>query len=149
MFLLVRHTKRQKFRSTGGICFENFRYNIKVKALSIKQPWAWAIVNCGKDIENRSRRKFFRGEFYIHATKWGNTSEFDDACEFIYEKSGIYVPPRSLLLIGGIIGTSRVVDCVQHYDSVWFEGPWGFVLDNTKEVDFIECKGALGFWNYD
>ena len=24
-----------------------------MKALTIKQPWAWAIIHAGKDIENR------------------------------------------------------------------------------------------------
>jgi len=27
-----------------------------MKAITIKQPWAWAIVFAGKDIENRSWR---------------------------------------------------------------------------------------------
>lgn len=25
-----------------------------VKALSVRQPWAWAIVHAGKDVENRN-----------------------------------------------------------------------------------------------
>ncbi len=40
-----------------------------MKALSIKQPWAWAILNAGKDIENRNWKTNFRGKFYIHASK--------------------------------------------------------------------------------
>jgi hypothetical protein len=39
-----------------------------MKALSIKQPWAWLIVNGHKDIENRDWRSDnpglkYRGEF--------------------------------------------------------------------------------------
>ena len=40
---------------------------MKMKALSIKQPWAWLIVNGFKDIENRTWRTKIRGEFLIHA----------------------------------------------------------------------------------
>ena len=32
-----------------------------MKALSIRQPWAWAIINAGKDIENRQWPTKFRG----------------------------------------------------------------------------------------
>ncbi len=41
----------------------------KIKALSIKQPWAWAIVNGYKTIENRTWKTKFRGAFLIHASK--------------------------------------------------------------------------------
>lgn len=38
-----------------------------MKALSIRQPWAWLILHGGKDIENRSWNTNFRGRFLIHA----------------------------------------------------------------------------------
>jgi len=44
-----------------------------VKALSIRQPWAWAILHAGKDIENRPERiariaeKLIGQRMYIHA----------------------------------------------------------------------------------
>jgi hypothetical protein len=38
-----------------------------VKALSIRQPWAWLIVTGYKDIENRSWRTNYRGPLLIHA----------------------------------------------------------------------------------
>lgn len=121
-----------------------------MKVLSIRQPWAWAIIYANKDIENRTQRRMFRGDFYVHATKWGNSSEFDAACEFIHSNSGLYVPSRSQLLIGGIIGVSHITDCVDYHESTWFEGPWGLVLDQekTREVEFIPCKGQRNFWDY-
>jgi hypothetical protein len=39
-----------------------------MKALSIKHPWAWAIVHAGKDIENRTWECRYRGEILIHAS---------------------------------------------------------------------------------
>jgi hypothetical protein len=38
-----------------------------MKALSIKQPWVHAILHEGKDIENRSWRRDFRGWLALHA----------------------------------------------------------------------------------
>lgn len=46
-------------------------------ALSVRQPWAWAIIYAGKDIENRSwqavnRGLKQRGRVAIHAAKGMN-----------------------------------------------------------------------------
>lgn len=39
----------------------------RMKALTIKQPWAELIINGLKDVENRSRLTHFRGRFAVHA----------------------------------------------------------------------------------
>jgi len=39
-----------------------------MKALSIKQPWVHAILHEGKDIENRSWQRSFRGWLALHAS---------------------------------------------------------------------------------
>ena len=38
-----------------------------MKAITIKQPWAWAIIFAGKDIENRTWHTHDRGPLLIHA----------------------------------------------------------------------------------
>lgn len=38
-----------------------------MKALTVQQPWAWAIVHGGKDVENRTQAWGYRGELLIHA----------------------------------------------------------------------------------
>lgn len=50
-----------------------------MKALSIRQPWAWLIVHGGKDIENRSWHTKFRGRFLVHAAKGMTSNEFTQA----------------------------------------------------------------------
>ena len=37
--------------------------------ISVRQPWAWLIMNAGKDIENRTWRTDVRGRVLIHAAK--------------------------------------------------------------------------------
>ena len=39
----------------------------RMKALTMKQPWAELIISGIKDVENRSRRTHFRGRFAVHA----------------------------------------------------------------------------------
>jgi hypothetical protein len=40
-----------------------------MKALSIHQPWTWAILNAGKTVENRRWSTSQRGPLLIHASK--------------------------------------------------------------------------------
>ena len=40
-----------------------------VKALTVRQPWAWATIYGGKDVENRRWRTAYRGPLLIHAGK--------------------------------------------------------------------------------
>lgn len=96
-------------------------------ALSIRQPWAWLIINAGKDIENRSWPTRFRGRMLVHA---GMTkSEYEEL-------------PR-----GGVIGSVEVVDCVSSHDSPWFFGKHGFLLRDPKPLPFLPSKGRLGFFD--
>lgn len=38
-----------------------------MRVLTVKQPWAWAIVHAGKDVENRGVAWQYRGTVAIHA----------------------------------------------------------------------------------
>ena len=55
-----------------------------MKALSIRQPWAWMILYAGKDIENREWPTRFRGRVLIHASKGMTHDEWEDAWEFAH-----------------------------------------------------------------
>ena len=124
-------------------------------ALSIRQPWAWAIINAGKDVENRDWPTKLRGPICIHAAKGMTIAEFDWFIRTIHHvslsrpfPSGDTVPAAKDLARGGIIGTAEIVDCIQSSDSPWFFGPHGFVLRNVQPVAFIPVKGALGFFDW-
>lgn len=118
--------------------------------LSIRQPWAWLILNSGKDIENRTWPTRFRGRVLIHAGKGMTRAEFDDAMDFIALNAGIPLdfsePEFDQLQRGGIVGEAEIVDCVTQSPSPWFVGEYGFVLRNAKPLPFEPCKGALGFF---
>jgi hypothetical protein len=112
------------------------------KALSIRQPWAWLIINGGKDIENRTWRTTHRGPFWVHAALKPDRAAWETMTE-----AGIYIPPMDQLKYGGIIGRAEIVDCVTKSDSPWFIGPIGFVLKNPMETTFRKCRGRLSFFS--
>lgn len=112
-----------------------------MKALSIKQPWAWLIVNGIKDIENRTWKTKFRGKFLVHASKGVDVKRYNELLD-----KGVKLPPISEFKRGGIVGEAEIVDCVEKSDSPWFLGPIGFVLINGKELPFKEYKGQLNFF---
>ena len=98
-----------------------------MKAISIRQPWAWLIVHGYKDIENRTWATKHRGPILIHAGKT-LAPEFDELRQELREDFDIGVPPRKELPRGGIVGQATIVDCVTDYDSDFFFGPYGFIL---------------------
>lgn len=122
-------------------------------ALSVRQPWAWAIVHAGKDIENRSSAAVAKGgmiagrRIAIHASKGMTRAEYESAREFMRE-IGVTCPPPAVLLRGGIIGSVLVTDIVRASASAWWMGPRGLVLAAAEACDFIPAVGALGFFKW-
>lgn len=120
-----------------------------MKAISIRQPWAWLIINAGKDIENRCWPTKLRGRVLVHAAKGMTRDEYADVEDFLatHPGSGIQLPPASALERGGIIGSVEIADCVTESKSPWFFGPYGFVLRNPKPMPFSPLRGQLGFFD--
>ena len=123
-----------------------------MKALSIRQPWAWLIMNAGKDIENRVWRTPVRGRILVHAAKGMTLDEWSDAWHFAI---GSGAGPKAMEMgltahtveRGGIVGSVEIVDCVTTSASRWFVGPFGFVLRDPQPLPFRPLKGALGFFD--
>lgn len=117
-----------------------------MKTLAIKQPWAWLIVNGFKDIENRTWRTKYRGEFLVHASKQINPEMY-----YCFRGEGYNLPIRTKIELGGIVGKVVLTDVVTESTSEWFEGPIGFVLKDAQTLPFKPCKGQLNFYevNYD
>ena len=131
-------------------------------ALSVRQPWAWAIVPGGKDFENRDWRKpnpglAFRGRVAIHASTGMTRDEYESAADFMRHSCGVVAPQPHLLVRGGIIGSVDVVDVVRYAGactgeqraSPWFVGPVGLVLRDPSPCAPIAAKGALGFFRWE
>lgn len=117
-----------------------------MKALSIRQPWAWLIVHGPKRIENRGWPTMFRGEFLIHAAKGTTAQEYEDARRFASDL-GVTIPEFDALDRGGIVGKATLTSCGIISEDPWFFGPFGFRLDNVQALPFRPLKGQLGFFD--
>jgi hypothetical protein len=82
-----------------------------MRCLSVRQPWAWAIIHAGKTIENRTWSTSFRGRVAIHAGKACTEEEYEDAAYHIKKLTGKRPPPLAKLARGEIIGGVEIVDC--------------------------------------
>lgn len=120
-------------------------------ALSVRQPWAWAIIHADplKDIENRSSAAVGKGSMVagrriaIHAAKGMTQDEYLQAASFMVTL-GVVCPPARELLRGGIIGSVRVTDIVRASESPWFFGPRGLVLKGAGGVRVHSLRRRAG-----
>lgn len=123
------------------------------KTLSIRQPWAWLIVNADgyedpKRIENRSWGTRFRGEILIHA---GKSFDLDGYRGVIAQRPDLesIMPRPGSYELGGIVGKAIVTECVQSSNSRWYFGEFGFVLTDPCACQFYPTRGQLKFFNVD
>ena len=83
-----------------------------IPALSIRQPWAWLIVNGYKDIENRDWPTVFRGRMLIHAGLTMSRSYYDETVAYLYDEGildrDIEIPPFEALERGGLVGFGQL-----------------------------------------
>lgn len=118
-----------------------------MKALSIRQPWAWLIVHAGKDIENRTWHTKHRGRFLVHAAGGMTRREYSWVRDWVRERAGVAsLPAFEELQRGGIIGSVELVDSVSDHPSPWYMGNVGFVLRDPVALPFVPLKGRLGFF---
>jgi len=121
-------------------------------ALSVRQPWAWAIIHAGKDIENRSWQAAKKGgmrggRIAIHAAKGLTQAEYYWAAEFM-QGIGVKCPLPADLQRGGVIGAVDVVGIVSSSSSPWFFGPRGLVLRNPQPCAYVPAVGSLGYFSW-
>jgi len=120
-----------------------------MKALSIHQPWAWAILHAGKTVENRGWSTRYRGPLLIHASK--TRSSYDREATLDWEKMyAVALPKWEELVVGAIVGVVELVDCLpaSRVDpSPWVEGPVCWVLANPRAfVEPVSYRGVQGLF---
>lgn len=127
-----------------------------MKAITIKNPYAYLIMNGYKDVENRTWRIKYRGSILIHSAK--EMAKGYDYNPKLYLGCSQYsaIEQRhkkelmSVMQNGYILGCVTLKDCVRDYESIWAEKDmWHWILE--KPVLFrkpILAKGQQGLWNY-
>lgn len=122
-----------------------------MKALSIRQPWAWLIANGIATVENRSWKTSYRGEFLIHASRQIDldTATLDELRRAVYADYGVRIPDE--LPTGGIVGQARIVDCVRECtdenDRTWHDpDSYALLIRDAKPLPFSPTPGRLRFF---
>ncbi len=119
-----------------------------MRALSIHQPWAWAILQAGKTVENRTWSTKYRGPLLVHASKSRASYDREKTLDWktLY---GVDLPPWEELVTGAVVGVVDVVDCVSPTSSrairlnPWTEGPVCWVLANPRPLaQPVSFRGA-------
>lgn len=120
-----------------------------MKAISIRQPWAWLIVNGYKDIENRTWDTKYRGMVLIHASKGIKRADYDAAkaiCDSLPPGQRPILPAFDKLERGGIVGYTHIIGTTRKNYSPWFFGPVGFQILTSRPLPFQPLKGRLSFF---
>ncbi len=135
-------------------------------AISVKQPWAYLICSGIKDVENRNWKcpqKYIGQRILIHAsakpTVKGNCISCwmtEDQYKFITLNISSGKRLNDICFLehysSAIIGSVKIVSCVQNNSSVWAEkGVFNWVLSEPilYENPIENVKGKLSFWDYD
>lgn len=103
-----------------------------MKALTVRQPWAHAIVHLGKEVENRTWRppETIIGEYVaIHAAK-----------RFV-DRKDVQID-RDSVTLGAIIGIAKITGVHRRRSS-----DYGWQLADVRKLPQpIACEGHLGLW---
>jgi hypothetical protein len=132
-----------------------------VKALSLRQPWLWAVLELGKTIENRRWNTHYRGPILLHAAKGCTQTELVEALGWMASNAnpdtmGIF-PGLDAIARGGICGYAEIVNVVPPCElpglrpdagELRWHMPeqYGFVLRNVRRLPFIPYPGSLGLF---
>ena len=115
------------------------------RVLSIRQPWAWAILAEKKRVENRTWDTPYRGEVYLHASRALDRQ----GVAWLVEELRLRVPDP--LPLGAIVGTCVLKDVItkdrERSYGEWFCGPYGLFLARPRALPRpIPFLGKLGLF---
>lgn len=121
-----------------------------MRTLSIRQPFAWLIMQGIKDIENRDWKTDYRGPMLIHVSKTYTRKEHNQVADWIEQDFGITIPTYEYLCDqkGMVIGKVKIIDCTPSHSSAWYiPESYAFVLADPFPLQPVPWKGQLGFFD--
>jgi hypothetical protein len=138
-------------------------------AITVQQPWAWAIIHGGKNVENRTNiaawRRLTGQRIAIHAgARWSHRGQATLArAASIGDLTGTPPVGRDGYPTGVVIGTVHIDDVhpAAHCCTPWGEHVYRdatgrirtsvvhLVLTDPHPIDPIPARGRLGIWHLD
>jgi hypothetical protein len=110
-------------------------------ALSIRQPWAWAVVAGIKTVENRSWKRSYRGLLVIHA------GVVEDPSGLAFMRRLGVEPPEHVAL-GAFVGVVELRGVTESSVSSWaIPGCYHWILADAVMFEHpIPCRGMPGLF---
>lgn len=116
-----------------------------MKVITIREHWASAIFDQGKDVENRTWKTQHRGNLLIHAGSSKALLKVSKECIEEISSNTIKAPK-----LGCIIGKVTLVDCVTNSQSDWaVEDCYHWILSNPIRCNPYPITGKLSLWDFD
>ena len=136
-----------------------------MKAISVQQPWAWAILHAGKDVENREEESSaIKGKLprvlALHASLGGTLKGYALSADDVELVSDKRPPPKGkpdfgaltgrmptadLLPLGYLVGLMLInPETVRASASPWFTGPVGIEIRRVVPLPMVPWKGFVG-----
>jgi hypothetical protein len=129
-----------------------------IKALSLKQPYAWLIANGYLLVDDRTWGTGYRGVMLIHASK----GIYEEYYDYLVVNTDIPLPSKDKLGYGGVVGIAKLVQCARpdeipptltreqrsHFSGVPRDG-FVFLFENAKPLELMPCPGKLGIFEID
>ena len=125
-----------------------------MRAFTVYQPYAYAIVAGLKPHETRPRKTNIRGRVAVHAGK--KRLELASMSAALIPESG------EKLHYGAVVGTVEIIDCLPVEQVIhaltereralgdYSPGRWAWVLKNPVMFDTpIPARGQQGWWNWE
>lgn len=116
------------------------------KVLTVRQPFAWAILQGIKRVENRTWQTHFRGPLFIHA---GKAKAF---AALLALPKGWTMPREEDLAYGAILGSVELTDCLpvekmRRRDRLT-TGPYCWLLSSPILLPVpYPCAGQVRIWD--
>lgn len=129
-----------------------------LKALSLKQPFAWLIANGYLLVDDRSWGTQYRGPILIHASK----GLYEAYYHYIKTHTDIPIPDKDKLEYGGVVGMAKLIFCGKpnqlpaamnreysaHFSHVP-QGYYGFLFADATPLPLMPGPGKLGIFEID
>jgi len=138
-----------------------------LKIITIRQPWPFAMLTLGKDVENRSWPTSYTGPVLIHAGKALTRPELESAISAIGEILEVGASSRALwkrfesmpespndYVRGAVVAVAELVGCVRRpargHDSEYsrwhWPGLWGHRFTKIVALERpVPWRGVLGY----
>jgi len=123
-----------------------------MRALTLKQPWASAVMYGPKRVENRAKRTVPKAwELPVWVAIHAGQSRDKDADRIDFRGWGWEDwSPTKYGWASGLLGVARIdgVSTGRDISDTWSFGPWCIRIGEVIALDEpIQCSGMLGFWS--